>query len=180
MISLLRDIILPLDESFSPAEKAVFVFLESVAFALAWGGIDRLLVGASLLIVIPIFAASILISYSGFKWPQLKQKISGGFTRWIERLALSFRVRVGAILVFSLIAVTYLSVFMHSLRADLDDLIGRRTITESQSQRVREYLAHREAYAVSIRVIQRDDEAMSYAGQLFRTLARIIRECEEI
>jgi len=170
MISLLRNIILPLDESFSPAEKAVFVFLESVAFALAWGGIDRLLVGTSLFIVIPIFAASILISYSGFAWPKVKQKISGSFTRWIERIATSFRFKVTAVLVVSLVAVTYLSIFMHSLRADLDDLIGRREVTEIQKKQVRDYLASREASAVSIQVIQKDDEAMGYAAQLWDML----------
>jgi len=63
------------DDSLPPADKAVLAFFEIVAFALGWGGVDRLLDGKSLLSVMPIFAATILTSYTGFKWPQIKLKV---------------------------------------------------------------------------------------------------------
>src|SRR6266478_3011046 len=116
----LREFLMP-DDSLSPAEKAVVAFFEIIAFALGWAGVDRLLAGNSLLIVLPIFLACIVISYAGFKWPHVKSKISGRIASAIEDLAGSFRFRVSVILVLSLIAVSYLLVFMHSLRSDLDD-----------------------------------------------------------
>jgi hypothetical protein len=42
MISLLTGLLVP------PADNAVRVFLETIAFALGWNGIDRLLTGVSL------------------------------------------------------------------------------------------------------------------------------------
>jgi len=66
------DLIMP-DDSLPPADKAVLAFFEIVAFALGWGGVDRLLEGKSWLSVLPIFAATILTSYTGFKWPQIKR-----------------------------------------------------------------------------------------------------------
>jgi tRNA_anti-like len=75
MISVLRGLFMP-DDSLPPADKAVLAFFEIVAFALGWAGVDRLLAGTSLFIVIPIFAATILTSYTGFKWPRIKQQLS--------------------------------------------------------------------------------------------------------
>jgi hypothetical protein len=63
------------DDSLPPADKAVLAFFEIVAFALGWGGVDRLLQGKSWLSVLPIFAATILTSYTGFKWSQIKLKV---------------------------------------------------------------------------------------------------------
>lgn len=65
------------DDSMRPADKAVLAFFEIVAFALGWGGVDRVLDGKSWLSVLPIFAATILTSYTGFKWPQIKATVVG-------------------------------------------------------------------------------------------------------
>ncbi len=62
------------DDSLSPADKAVVAFFEIVAFALGWAGVDRFLAGTSLFVVAPIFIATVLTSYTGFKWPQIKRK----------------------------------------------------------------------------------------------------------
>jgi hypothetical protein len=53
------------DESLPPADKAVIAFLEIIAFALGWNGIDRLLAAGTRLNSIPVLAVSILISYAG-------------------------------------------------------------------------------------------------------------------
>jgi len=45
MLSRLRWVVDMVDGNLSPGEKTVLVFLETVAFALGWGGIDRLLAG---------------------------------------------------------------------------------------------------------------------------------------
>jgi hypothetical protein len=74
MISFLRDLIMP-DDSLPPADKAVVAFFEIVAFALGWDGVARLLDGKSWLSVLPILAATILTSYTGFKWAQIKLKV---------------------------------------------------------------------------------------------------------
>jgi hypothetical protein len=75
------------DESLPPGDKAVMAFLEIVAFALGWNGIDRLLDGKSLLTIIPILVASIAISYAGFKWPQIKAKLGPRFASPVDRIA---------------------------------------------------------------------------------------------
>ncbi len=82
MISLLRGLIMP-DDSVPPADKAVTAFFEIIAFALGWGGVERLLGNIFsekplmdvLPSALPIFAVTILLSYTGFKWPQIKGKI---------------------------------------------------------------------------------------------------------
>lgn len=63
------------DESSSAGDRAVFALFEIAAFALGWNAIDRLLDGKSLFVVVPILAATILTSYAGFKWPQVKLKL---------------------------------------------------------------------------------------------------------
>jgi hypothetical protein len=90
MISFLRDLIMP-DDSLPPADKTVLAFFEIVAFALGWGGVERLLAGKSFVSVVPIFAATILTSYTGFKWPQIKLKVGNrlGVRRYRAILAVA-------------------------------------------------------------------------------------------
>src|ERR1700680_1467248 len=86
MISTLRRLFVP-DDSLSPADNTVRAFFEIIAFALGWNGVDRLLAGISPFIVVPIFAATILASYTGFKWPQIRPKVSPHFASTVERIA---------------------------------------------------------------------------------------------
>jgi hypothetical protein len=92
MISVLRGLFMP-DDSLSAVDKAVIAFFEIVAFALGWSGIDRLLAGTSLSNVLPIFVATILSSYAGFKWPWIKGRfVSVDWGFWTKRISLILQI----------------------------------------------------------------------------------------
>lgn len=74
------------DDSLPPGDKTVLVFFETIAFALGWNGIDRLLTQGTRLSAIPIMVASVATSYVGFRWPQIKTKIGGRFASVAERI----------------------------------------------------------------------------------------------
>jgi hypothetical protein len=59
---------------------------------------------------------------------------------------------------------------MNSLRSDIDTYVIPRTITKSQADDLREYLSHRDKYAVTVKVNPVDAEAREYAAQLFNAL----------
>src|SRR5439155_19378035 len=100
---LLRELLMQ-DESLSPSDKAIVAFFEIIAFALGWAGVDRLLAGTSLLIVISIFAATILTSYTGFKWPHIKQRVGPRVASTVDRIARSrlYRWFVARLMVIAL------------------------------------------------------------------------------
>ena len=57
-----------------------------------------------------------------------------------------------------------------SLRTDFDRFVLPRQVTAEQSDKLKDYLSKREAYAVTVEVVQNDQEANEYAGQLFNAL----------
>jgi hypothetical protein len=61
-------------------------------------------------------------------------------------------------------------VSLRSLRSDLDAYVTPRTVSKEQTDKLRGYLSRHDAYAVSVRVVQHDQEAMEYAAQLFNAM----------
>jgi hypothetical protein len=169
MISLLRGILMP-DDSLSPSEKMVLVLFETIAFALGWGGVDRLLAGASLLTVALIFLSSMLVSYAGFKWPFIKRKISIGITSAIERGASNYRLRIGIVFLAVLSVLFPLLLALHSVRSDLDAYVMPRTVTSKQADKLHDFSLHRELSSVTVKVNVTDEEATRYSGQILEAL----------
>jgi hypothetical protein len=98
------------DNSLPPADQAMLAFFEIVAFALGWSGVDRLLAGTSLFIVIPIFTATILTSYTGFKWTRIRAAIGPRFASAVERITgnrLYRRIIYSVIIIAVLVSVSY-------------------------------------------------------------------------
>lgn len=166
----LRELIMP-DASLTAAEKTVVAFCEIVAFALGWGAVDRLLAGTSLLIVIPLFIACAAISYFGFAWPSLKPRISSRVTSTVERVGVSFRVRLAALLLFAFGGVCYLLITIHSIRSDVDAYAKPRTVSPEQAAKLQEYLSRYDPAAVQMRVVW-NQEAMDFASQLYFALIK--------
>jgi hypothetical protein len=101
------------DDSQAPADKAVLAFFEIVAFALGWGGVDRLLDGRSRLSVLPIFAATILTSYAGFMWPQIRERAAPWLFAPRSRPFWTAVFFVCSLCVFQILAGPELTVRMH-------------------------------------------------------------------
>jgi hypothetical protein len=73
----LRKLLMP-PNPMSAADRTVFAVMEIIAFALGWDGIDRLLSGRPLMVMVPILLSCIVVSYAGFQWPALKRKLNLG------------------------------------------------------------------------------------------------------
>lgn len=73
----------------------------------------------------------------------------------------------GAAVVMLIILSIKTVALVFEINGDFNTYIVPRTVTRTQSERLREYLSKHDASAVSIRVVQHDQEAMEYAGQLF-------------
>jgi hypothetical protein len=157
-----------LPPGLSPGEKAVSNLLEGIALGLALTGVEMLLLhGASLVSVGPIWVVSLLVSYTGFKWPDFKSKLWSGFASRLEQIASSYRFRVGALLLVVLGISCYLMFYLHELRRDLDAYMMPRVITEEQAAQIRKVLqAHNPETVVNLVSNAGDPEAAEYAAQL--------------
>jgi len=85
------------------------------------------------------------------------RKVPLGSLRAIASLAFS---------VLMLLAVFFVFGIRHDVDAYMAEAAPRR-ITPEQSEKLRDYLSKHEASAVTIQVVQHDQEAMGYAAQLF-------------
>lgn len=89
-------------DDWSPADKTLCVFFETTAFALGWIGVEHLFSGEPLFIGIGILVLSALVSYTGFKWHSLRQKIPVRYHRGIYITAVA-----------SIVLITAASVYRH-------------------------------------------------------------------
>ncbi len=152
-------------------DRAVFAVFELFALAFAFEGAARLLDGKYAVGLLAV-AVSIFFFIAGLKWPYIKLKTGSRFAFAIDRLANDSRYRLAAILLVGFYIGISSLLYVHSLRRDLDWYVMPRSISEKQADDLREYLSHREAHAVTVKVNSLDQEATEYAGQIFNALKK--------
>lgn len=170
MITLLGDLFMSVE---TPADKAVFMLCEWTAGALVFGFIEGISADKSISTLAVYVVLAILFAIAGVIWPRLKTKLRARYANFVsrvEQIAGDYRYRTGAAFLLLGYFTASAGMYVHSLHNDLEMYITPRSITETQSERIRDYLSKHEAYAVSIRVVQHDQEAMEYAGQLFNAM----------
>jgi hypothetical protein len=140
--------------------------LDYVALGLILTSIDRLAAGDRWHVSVAYAAAGVLVGFLGFKWSRMRRPIGSGLRSTIERIAASQRFRRACAMVSLLLVGSYLIIYLHSLRGDLDTYTMPRVLTDRQAHDLRDYLSHRETHAVTIKVNPLDQEALEYAGQL--------------
>ena len=152
-------------------DKAVYVFIEMIALAFILYAVEEAFSDKpSWLKVIVALVLGLSFFLLGIKWTKLKGRIHLAWTRRIDRIANDYRYRYGAsILLIGLIGFFVLN-SLHGLRQDIDEYLTPRTVTQEETDKLREYLAAHDAGAVNIRVVQHDQEAMEYAGELFNSM----------
>src|ERR1700690_3615317 len=155
-----------------PGEKAIFVFLESVSLGLALTGIERVSSVNSisgLVFALFLLLSSAVVSYVGFKWPQIKSKI--GIASRLERLAGNYRYRAFSILLVAFVFSGYLLIYLHSLRSDLDTYITPRVVTKDQSDALQKALLARPSESkVTIFCNVADREATEYGAGILNAM----------
>jgi hypothetical protein len=88
----------------------------------------------------------------------------------IKRRALNPRYRT-FVAAFALLGLAIYSItYMNALRSDIDAYVMPRTVTQKQADDLREYLSHRDKYAVTVKVNPLDAEAREYASRIFNAL----------
>jgi hypothetical protein len=90
--------------------------------------------------------------------------------RWSEIKQGSYQYRAALIAFAVFCFVIYNLLYMHSLRSDIDLYLMPRAVTQKQVDDLRDYLSHRDKYAVSVKVNPLDAEAREYGAQLFNAL----------
>jgi hypothetical protein len=157
----------------TPADKAVFMLCEWTAGALIFGFIEGISATKPVGTLAIYAVLAILFAIAGVVWPRLKTKLRARYANFvlrIEQIAGDYRYKTGAAFLLLGYFTASAGMYVHSLRNDLDMYIRPRTISETQSERLRDYLSKHDAYAVSIKVVQHDQEAMEYAGRLFAAI----------
>lgn len=114
-------------------------------------------------------AAGVFFVWMAHYWPKIKSKIWPSFASLIIRIANNFWLRrIGTVIVLGYLVTMVLS-FALSIRRDVDARVMPRQISKEQSQRLHDSLSHH-SFAVGVKVVQGDPEAMEYAAQIFNIL----------
>ncbi len=97
---------------------------------------------------------------------RVQQRLVGTVGNWAGRLpSLKFMAVVGVwILIGTLVYI------LHELRSELDIYVTPRTVSADQAERIKKYLSDLTPGLVSVVVVPRDDEAQTYANQLWAAL----------
>jgi hypothetical protein len=170
MLTLLRDLFMSVETS---ADKAVFMLCEWTAGALIFGFIEGISTNKPIGTLSAYAALAILFAIAGVVWPRVKATLRVRYSKFVsrvEQIAGDYRYRTGAVFLLLGYFTASAGMYMHSLRSDIDMYITPRSITQTQSEKLRDYLSKYEANAVSVRVVQHDPEAMEYAAQLFNAM----------
>lgn len=151
-------------------EGSVFHFLDIFALGCGleacsalWRGEPFWQVGAGVL-------GAVVFHLLGTKWPVIKRRLGPDIGSFLDNLAGNRRLRmalVAAIVGYFLIDGLF---YIRGLRNELDASVTQRMVSKEQAQKLREYFAKHDAYAVSVKVVPHDQEAMEYAAQLFNAM----------
>jgi hypothetical protein len=153
-------------------EGSVFHFLDIFALGCGLEACAALFNGKSLWLVAGGVAGAVGFHLLGTKWPVIKLRLWPRLASGIEAIASNRSYRFGALaLVVGYFAFAGL-LYIHDLRSDLNAYAMPRTITEKQANRLRDYLSRYPVYAVTVRVVSHDQEALEYAAELANALKR--------
>jgi hypothetical protein len=151
-------------------EGSVFHFLDIFALGCGLEACAALFAGRSIWLVVAGVLGAIAFHLLGTKWPVIKTRLWPRLVLFFEWIGNSRRFRTGALtLVVGYFAVAGI-LYIERLRGDLDAYVMPRAVSKEQASKLQDYLSKHEAYPVSMRVVQHDQEAMEYAGQLFNAM----------
>jgi hypothetical protein len=149
------------------SDSYVPIFLDVVASPFVIAAVQALISGRPWYVWTGYAAAGLSIGLLGFYWVRIRQRTRARLMLAIDRVAASQRFRRGCVMVALVLIGSYLIIYLHSLRSDLDTYVMPRVVTDRQARDLRDYLSHHEAHALTVKVNPLDEEAMAYAGQLF-------------
>lgn len=159
-----------MSDELPTSDTAVPSFLHAVTWAFVFAFADSIVLsywiraGASLVVAVSSHALAV-------KWPSMKKThlpVAGA----LEKIARRRRWwETGVVLVIGYFIFTGYT-YVHSLRDELDTYVLPRTITQEQSDALRDYLSLYESYSVTVKANPQDGEAIEYAAQLSSALKR--------
>lgn len=172
MISSLLEVLLSND--LTPTDKAVFVFLDGMALALMFAGVDWLVTGKPWGPAVAFFLIAFVLALIAHNWSTLKPKLGrrlSGTAYRIERIAGDYRYRTGSLfLVAFIIGIIFLS-YVYPLRQELEMYVMPRVVTEEQASKLRKFLsANPSDVKLKIFCNVADTEALEYASQLYNAI----------
>ena len=131
MLSELLEVLMPDDSTAT--DRAVFILSEWTAGGWILAAIDWLVAGKQPIAMSLLFLSfAIVFAVFGVEWPSIKTKFVPGsrFVSRIETVATDYRYRTAGAILLTLVAVVVLSLYLHSLRQDIDTYLVPRHVTE--------------------------------------------------
>ncbi len=115
------------------------------------------------------FAIGIIFIALAHYWPKIKPRLFPALTSSIVSIANNFWSRRLALVIIVGSMVTMIFSFAISLRHDINAYVMPRAINDKQKGRLEDFLRQHRPFAITVQAAAHDEEAYSYANQIFNT-----------